>query len=390
MSLGTQGNVGPLTSIGLGLSEGLELRREREESEAERQFKREKLAQEQEQFLLTDLSKEKREQQKFEREDVREQAKFEREQASVIPELEEIAQFQKTVNELAATDPNQANAFITNFEQSDSGQRLKSKLNAEGISMFVTPEKEQVVKGKGNITKKNKAFIEGLAEQILGFKPELNIGDPYEFTDGPDEKIFNTGGQLLKSGRFTFNPKIGLFDTATGDITRPISDLQSIMAATGAKDLNEARAKAQDFATRIQSGLEVFQEFIDAGKSLTKGKVVGTLGRADIKRRKQAEKLIALAILRKESGATIGEKEEDNAFSMFIPSAFDQRSVIRQKLKSVQLIMNNFKKAAGDPSLFTPFELRFPEEEGLKEEEKTQPFEVIRDSEGNIIGKKRV
>ena len=369
MALG-QG-AGPLTLIGQGISQGLAQGRQSRSLARQEKLQTEAGGREERRLGIAEQEATRREQ-------------------NIIPELQQLGELQKEINRIAESDPEAANDFIRKSRQSEPVQRMLKKLNLEDVNIFITPDKKREVSGNTIITDKNKRFLSQIGQQILGFDPDIKVGDSIKFSQSGGEGDFQVIGKKPQTGRFRFDSDIGIFDTAEGEIKIPIGSIESITKSKSKKALSDAQSKAFDFSVRIKSGLEVFQDLINKGKSLTSGTIFGTLGREDVKKRRQAENFIINAILRKESGAAISESERKSARETYIPARFDEPGVIRQKLKSIELVMNNFRETSG--KTFEPFSIKFSSEDGTRVTTDVggEKFELVKDSSGKVIGRKKV
>jgi hypothetical protein len=112
------------------------------------------------------------------------------------------------------------------------------------------------------------------------------------------------------------------------------------LAAKGDKPLTEGQAKSALFGSRMKMANEIFDTLEKSGTTTSTpginsgygvGNVVSALSSSDQQQLLQAKRDFLNAVLRRESGAVIGESEFDSGNKQYFPQVGDNKQVIAQK-----------------------------------------------------------
>lgn len=201
---------------------------------------------------------------------------------------------------------------------------------------------------------------------------QVNQGDKISFAKPQAGQTFNVGmspaeqqrvaqgwaSNSLARERFNFDkqqqtagPK-PVFNADAGGFIYPPSPTNpqgGIVPLQGfQKPLNDVQSKAQLFGTRMQEADKVLSSLAEEGKNFSTfganapfiGGVVNSLNTEKGQMLDQAKRDFTNAVLRRESGAAIGQDEFDNANKQYFPQLGDSPGVIAQKAKNRQLAVN--------------------------------------------------
>jgi len=324
------GNTGPLTSLASGIAGGFRERQRREE------LSKTQALQERQVKIQEDTG-------------LRAQNKA---------DFQMLGDIQKQIKLLP---PDAANSFIDSVKGSPEISRVLEKFNLNDLDIFKNTDGGINVKFSGKVTDKNIEFLRKTGRQILGFDSDIKVNDDVNFERNPDGSSFEFTDPKAEKGTFKFDDQLGIFNTATGKVLTPFSKLDIKPKDSSAKALTDAQGKALDFSNRILGGLKVMQELVDQGISLKQGKLTLRLFKGESARRlQQAEDVIINAVLRKESGATINKDERKEARLAYLARPGDSLIVIKQKMDTLEGILQSTRKQAGEKQDFEEFKFSFP------------------------------
>ena len=123
------------------------------------------------------------------------------------------------------------------------------------------------------------------------------------------------------------------------------------------KEPNDAQRNAAGFAVRVKQALKDFSDIRSKGygrEDVLSGigsKFPNVLRGEAAVRQDQAERNFVNAVLRKESGAAISQKEFDNAEVQYFPRAGDSKGVLEQKERNRKASLAALEAAAGPRAL---------------------------------------
>lgn len=125
------------------------------------------------------------------------------------------------------------------------------------------------------------------------------------------------------------------------------------VSKTANKEPNSDQYKAGLFAKRLQQAEGVFQDLEKGGFDRTSNMsglasmLPGALQPENVKRQEQAERNFVNALLRRESGSAISDKEFASAEKQYFPRAGDTPEVLEQKRQNRELAFNGLAAEAG-------------------------------------------
>ena len=119
------------------------------------------------------------------------------------------------------------------------------------------------------------------------------------------------------------------------------------------KPLTEFQGKSVTFGTRAAEAHNILNELetnvnpLSVAASRKGGAAVNWALDPDVRKVEQAQRNFVNAVLRQESGASIGPSEFDSAIRQYFPEANDPPEVIAQKRASRELVIKGFARQAG-------------------------------------------
>ena len=123
--------------------------------------------------------------------------------------------------------------------------------------------------------------------------------------------------------------------------------------STAAKPLNESQGNSLMYGKRMQTAIKILEDLestngtwdIKGGDVLARINPKG--GSEDFKKYEQAKRNFINAVLRKESGAAIGQDEFDSADKQYFPQIGDSEAVIKQKAANRRQVTNTMLSNVG-------------------------------------------
>lgn len=111
------------------------------------------------------------------------------------------------------------------------------------------------------------------------------------------------------------------------------------------KPLNESQANSLMYGKRMQTSNKILEDLESSG--VTRGWSLVGVKNEDQRKYEQAQRNFINAILRKESGAVIGQDEFDSAKKQYFPAFWDNEEVIKQKAANRRQVTNSMLTNAG-------------------------------------------
>ena len=142
-----------------------------------------------------------------------------------------------------------------------------------------------------------------------------------------------------------------LVNKATG-LARPASTMDGKPVGAKDKPLTEGQAKAVAFAARMEAADKTIDELSKAGRTVSTpgsrtgfgvGDVVNVFNSPEGRQLDQAKRDFINAVLRRESGAVIGDQEFANAEKQYFPQVGDDVGTIAQKARNRRIALEGMK-----------------------------------------------
>lgn len=155
--------------------------------------------------------------------------------------------------------------------------------------------------------------------------------------------------KVMPDGRVLLFNKQGQWKPVIDSNGKPMISKPSIAD----KPLNESQANALMYGKRMQAAIKILEDLestngtwdIKGGDVLARINPKG--GSEDFKKYEQAKRNFINAVLRKESGAAIGQDEFDSADKQYFPQIGDSEAVIKQKAANRRQVTNTMLSNVG-------------------------------------------
>lgn len=265
---------------------------------------------------------------------------------------------------LADEDPEAVQTFLDglagqNVEIAKLNKPSTSVVNAGGKLVAIKTNADGSVEIVGSIDKTLSPDVEYTTDastdnSIRGSNTQIQIANQKDATTRQsqeltkylaDQKAQETQGtvtrQVMPDGRVLLFDKQGNWKPVIDANGKPM-----ISKPTKAeKPLTESQANSLMYGKRMQTAHKILEDLENSG--VTRGWSIVGFKNEDQRKYEQAQRNFINAILRKESGAVIGDSEFDSAKKQYFPAFWDSEDVIKQKAANRKQVTRSMLNNAG-------------------------------------------